>query len=110
MARLYADEQFPLPVVRLLREMGHDILTVQEAGNTSASDPAVLAFATTDDRAVLTQNRRHFIKLHNQAPEHAGIVSCTTDSDVERLALRINEAIAAAEPLAKKLIRVRRSF
>ncbi|MGK7931237.1 MAG: DUF5615 family PIN-like protein [Microcystaceae cyanobacterium] len=26
MARLYADEQFPLAVVKLLREIGHDVL------------------------------------------------------------------------------------
>ena len=29
MAKLYADEQFPRPVVRLLRELGHEVLTVQ---------------------------------------------------------------------------------
>lgn len=32
MARLYADEQFPQKVSELLRKMGHDVLTVQEAG------------------------------------------------------------------------------
>lgn len=31
-ARLYADEGFPCQVSRLLRELGHDVLTVQEAG------------------------------------------------------------------------------
>jgi len=30
MARLYADEDFPLPIVELLRQMGHDVLTVAE--------------------------------------------------------------------------------
>ena len=33
MANLYADEQFPLPIVVLLRELNHNIITVQEAGN-----------------------------------------------------------------------------
>jgi len=33
MVRLYADEQFPYEVVEHLRNFGHDILTVQEAGN-----------------------------------------------------------------------------
>lgn len=28
MARLYADEQYPLPVVEFLRALGHDVLTV----------------------------------------------------------------------------------
>ena len=34
MARFYTDENFPLAVVELLRTFGHDILTVQEAGNS----------------------------------------------------------------------------
>lgn len=27
MAHLYADEQFPLPVVQILRDFGHNVLT-----------------------------------------------------------------------------------
>lgn len=75
MARLYADEQFPLPAVELLRTLGHDLLTVQAAGNAGFSDPEVLAFAVSTVRAVLTQNRRDFIRLHLQQPDHAGIHS-----------------------------------
>ena len=30
MARLYADENFPLPIVELLRIFGHDVLTTEE--------------------------------------------------------------------------------
>jgi hypothetical protein len=39
MARLYADEQFPRAVSQLLRDMGHDVLTVQEAGNANLGIP-----------------------------------------------------------------------
>lgn len=35
MARLYADEQFPYEVVEYLRDLGHYVLTVQEAGNVN---------------------------------------------------------------------------
>ncbi|XGW00464.1 MAG: DUF5615 family PIN-like protein [Leptolyngbya sp. BL-A-14] len=52
MARLYADEQFPLPVVEALRSFGHDVLTVQESGNAGFADPQVLAFAISQKRAV----------------------------------------------------------
>ncbi len=62
MASLYADEQFPLPVVKLLRTLGHDVLTVQEAGNAGLPDRDVLAFAVSNNRAVLTQNRRDFMR------------------------------------------------
>ncbi|MEP6515789.1 DUF5615 family PIN-like protein [Microcoleus vaginatus] len=108
MARLYADEQFPFPVVALLRNLGHDALTIQEAGNAGDDDPEVLAFAVNNDRPVMTQNRRHFIRLHAQQPNHAGIIVCTDDKNLERLATRINDAIADEETLRGKLIRVNR--
>ncbi|WP_169269011.1 DUF5615 family PIN-like protein, partial [Brasilonema octagenarum] len=58
MARLYTDEQFPRKVSELLRTMGHDVLTVQEAGNANLGipDEEVLAFAVSDNRAVITLN------------------------------------------------------
>lgn len=66
MARLYADEQYPYPVVELLRALGHDILTVQEAGkaNQGIPDSDVLAFAIREKRAVITENRKDFFRLH----------------------------------------------
>ena len=36
MARLYFDEQFPREISEILRTMGHDVLTVQEAGNANS--------------------------------------------------------------------------
>jgi Domain of unknown function (DUF5615) len=53
MARLYADENFPLVIVELLRTFGHDVLTVQEAGNGGLGipDEDVLAFAISQNRS-----------------------------------------------------------
>ena len=50
MARLYADEQFPFPVVEFLRLLGHDVLTVQAAGKAGQKipDSEVLTFATEE--------------------------------------------------------------
>ena len=108
MARLYADEQFPRAVSQLLRNMGHDVLTVQEAGNANLGipDDQVLTFAISNNRAVVTINRLDFIKLHRANSEHLGIIICTNDSDRPRMATRINEAIATQESLQGKLIRV----
>jgi predicted nuclease of predicted toxin-antitoxin system len=109
MARLLADENVPLPVVLGLRQLGHDVLTMHEAGmsNQSIDDEAVLAFANRDDRAVLTINRKHFVRLHRAEPEHPGIVVCTFDPDFERQANRIHAALESQE-LAGQLIRVNR--
>ena len=110
MARFYADEQFPLPVVELLRNLGHDVLTVQEAGNANQRipDEQVLAFAVSQERAILTINRIDFIRLHRRDDQHFGIVVCTNNRNWEQFAARVDEAVKAEESLRGKLIRVLR--
>ncbi|MBE9124216.1 DUF5615 family PIN-like protein [Tychonema sp. LEGE 07199] len=66
----------------------------------------MLAFATSEERAVITENRKDFFRLHRIQPRHAGIIACTNDRDWEALANRIHIAITAAESLQGKLIRV----
>ncbi|MCL1467259.1 DUF5615 family PIN-like protein [Argonema galeatum] len=108
MARIYADENFPLPIVELLRAFGHDVLTSREAGKSGFGipDEEVLAFAISNNRAVLTRNWGDFIRLHRLEPNHAGIIVCKEDLNLERQATRINDAIFAEENLRGKLIRV----
>lgn len=108
MARLYADEGFPLPVVEELRRLSHDVLTVQEAGQAGQKipDSDVLAFAIVKRRAVLTRNRRHFIKLHRRSRAHAGIIVCTEEADFLAQAARIHQAILNCTTLNDELIRI----
>lgn len=108
MARLYADEQFPFPVVELLRNLGHDVLTVREAGNADrgVSDEEVLAFAISQERSILTIDRDDFIRLHRRDSNHFGIIVCTNNRNWEKFAARIDEAVRAEESLQGKLIRV----
>lgn len=110
MARLYSNENFPLPVVEELRRLGHDVLTVVEAGKAeqAISDPEVVAFATGDGRAVLTINRKHFVRLHHVNASHAGIIVCTLDLDFSGQAERISAAIALQGDLHGQLIRINR--
>ena len=105
MANLYADENFKYAVVELLRSAGHDVLTVQEAAEQGSDDARILAYATNAQRAVLTFNRRHFIRLHKLTPTHAGIIVCT-DDDATALATRIDQAVAACPVLDNQLIRI----
>src|SRR6516164_7034300 len=108
MAQLYADEDFRYGVVERLRRLGHDVLTVQEAGHSGGDDAQVLADASAAGRTVLTYNRWDFERLHRRDPNHAGIISCTPDDDLDALAARIDQAIAGAGALAGKHIRVNR--
>jgi hypothetical protein len=111
MARRYADEDVPRPLVDRLRALGHDVLTVLEDGqaNQSVPDADLLARATSLGRDVLTHNRKDFKRLHVASAGHAGIVSCTRDdADPEALAARIDAALAANRDLAGRHIRVDR--
>ena len=110
MSRLYTNENFPMPVVEELRRLGHDVLTIQETGKAGQSlpDEEVIVFASADNRAVLTLNRKHFIRLHNAVPGHGGIIVCTFDPDFLGQARRIHSAIAPKIKLSGQLIRVNR--
>jgi predicted nuclease of predicted toxin-antitoxin system len=108
MSRFYADEQFPFQVVEFLRDLGHDIVTVQEAGNANQRipDEDVLTFAIGQERAILTINRVDFIRLHRRQDNHFGIVICTNNRNWEQFAERVDRAVRAENSLQGKLIRV----
>jgi hypothetical protein len=58
MARLYSNENFPPPVMIVLRELGHDVLTSYESGNANKAipDAEVLSFDVEQVRILLTLN------------------------------------------------------
>jgi hypothetical protein len=107
MARLYANDNFRYDVVECLRALGHDVQTAQEAGQQGGKDPFIHATATKAGQAVLTFNRRHFVRLHWQVTSHAGSIICTDDA-ADVLATRIAQALAACPVLDNQLIRVNR--
>ncbi len=86
------------------------MLTIQETGraNLAVADEAVLAFAASENRVLVTLNRRHFIRLHTAGAAHAGIIVCTVDPDFAALARRVHEALAAAPDMTGQLVRVNR--
>ena len=88
--------------------LGHDVLTSQEAGNANQAvpDAEVLRFAAEIGRAVLTINKRDFVRLHRALPSHAGIIVCSQDPDLLRQADAIDKAIQGFESLTGLLIRV----
>lgn len=110
MAAIYSNENFPLPVVQGLRALGHDVLTIAETGQAgyAVPDAEVLAYASGLNRAVLTLNRKDFIRLHIASSHHAGIIVCTFDPDFPAQAERVHRAIAQEGHLCGKLVRVNR--
>ncbi len=110
MTKIYANENFPLPVVEALHELGHDVLTTMESGKAGQRipDEDVLAFAIESKRVLVTFNRKHFIRLHNQSTNHTGIIVCTVDTDYEALAGRIHAVLEANADMNGQLMRVNR--
>ena len=110
MARLYANENFPLPTAEALRELGHDISTSLDAGgaNRKIPDEEVLEYASSEGRPLLTLNRRHFVKLHKSRPVHAGIIVCVVDPDFKGQANRIHAAVVEWASLNGTLVRINR--
>ena len=111
MARLYTNENFRRRIVEELRALDHDVLTSFEAGNANLGipDDEVLNFAHSNNRIVVTFNRKDFIQLHKENPNHSGIVVCTEDKDYAGLAKRIDDAIKTLDNNTKnQLIRINR--
>ena len=109
MALLFADENFPLPAVRRLRGLGHDVLTAGQAGmaNRRVPDDIVLAYATRLGRAVLTFDWDDFAALHGRVTTHAGIIACEADADADTLAARVHAAITSGGTLDGQFVEVR---
>jgi hypothetical protein len=86
------------------------VLTLQETGKGEQAmpDEAVLEFAATEERVLLTFNRKHFIRLHLANPDHAGIVVCTFDTNFVDLARRIDNELEKMTHYAGQLMRVNR--
>jgi predicted nuclease of predicted toxin-antitoxin system len=95
MLKLYANENFPLETVLILRNLGYDVLTTHEMGksNLSIPDEEVLAFAISESRAILTINRKDFMRLHRLNPIHSGIIVCTKNDDFENFAICIHQVL-----------------
>lgn len=108
MALLFADENVPSPLVKSLRALGHDVLTAHEAGkaNQRIGDPALFAHAIALGRAMLTNNRRDYHRLHSEVPAHEGIISFTSDNDIDALAKRIHDALSAAPTVKGELFKI----
>jgi predicted nuclease of predicted toxin-antitoxin system len=109
MARFYANENLSLGLVRVLRQFNHDILTSLEASNANQGipDEEVLAYATANNRIVITFNRDDFINLHRCRINHSGIVICKTDRNYQAQGEAINQFFDGfGDNLDNKLIRV----
>ncbi len=70
--KVYADEHIAKAVIKGLRSRGIDAISCAEAKMIAASDEVQLAFATRENRVIITYDN-DFLKLHANGIQHAGI-------------------------------------
>lgn len=70
--RYFMDQHFPAAASRGLQHHGIDVLTAQAANRCGFSDLDQLAFATSEQRVVVTFDTDYLV-LHSSGMVHAGI-------------------------------------
>ncbi len=77
--KLLLDEHFSPEIARQLRARGHDVIAARELPDLHAqADADLLAWATAEHRAIVTENVADFVELHGRSilrrRPHAGLV------------------------------------
>ena len=80
--KLLIDEDTQAKVlVSRLRNAGHDVKTVNEVGLSGEIDELVLEYARAENRILLTHNCDDFSALHEENPNHPGILAIYNNDD-----------------------------
>jgi len=85
--KLLLDEHYANDIAAQLRAAGHDAVTVSERGLRGSDDEPLLVLAASEDRALLTNNARDFLRLVARwaasGDDHCGLL-LTSDSSMPR--------------------------
>lgn len=101
--RLLLDEHFSPEIARQLRTRGHDVVAARERAEVHGlTDADLLALATAESRAVVTENVADFVELHRRSVitrrPHFGIVF-TSPRGFPRTRRAIGRMVRALEAL-----------
>lgn len=101
--KLHLNEHLSPRLAEQLRKYGFDVTSTLEVGLVEATDTEQLAYAATQERAIVTFNHRDFAVLHEQymgeGQTHWGIIFSTEESlDVlRRRLLRLLNTLSSLE-------------
>ncbi len=105
---VYTDELVDPALAVALRTRGYDAVSCHEAGqaNQKIDDPAQLAYASEQGRAILTNNNRDFVPLavrwKRQGRAHAGMMLYTGFPPLGDLLRRVIAHLDRTEPEAQR--------
>lgn len=73
--RLLCDENVYVPIVKMLREIGHNVKDIKEERLFGVSDEVIYDLAKSENRILISFNRRHFGNIILFPPQNtSGIV------------------------------------
>jgi predicted nuclease of predicted toxin-antitoxin system len=80
--KLALDEMYAAAVAEQLRRSDNDVIAVAERADLRGTpDEDLLAWARTEDRALVTDNQRDFIPIHHRCiasgDDHSGLILTT---------------------------------
>lgn len=98
--KLYLNEHLSPRLAEQLRQYGFDVTSTLESEMDEAGDDVQLAYAVSQQRAVVTFNHKDFAPLHEQymaeEKEHWGIILSTEESmsDLRHRLLRLLNSLS----------------
>ncbi|MEK7866419.1 MAG: DUF5615 family PIN-like protein [Planctomycetota bacterium] len=88
--RLFLDEDVSVLVAKLVVARGFEALTTRDAGRVGRNDEDQLAFAASEQMALLTHNRVHFetlaVRWASEGRHHSGVLIAARHPPRELLA------------------------
>ena len=111
MLKLYLNENLSWRIAKALREYGYDVVSSEECQMNQTDDRTQFLFAVEQERAIITNNFRDFVELHEECIKegktHYGLVfttKCETPLMIRRLRTlleKISREDLINRPLAK---------
>jgi predicted nuclease of predicted toxin-antitoxin system len=96
-------------LVKLLRNAGHDVISVNESDLMGQPDSIILDRAKTDKHVLLTYNCDDFENLHQINSNHSGILSVYQNANLFKN-IRFKEIVRAINNIEKSEMELNRLF
>jgi predicted nuclease of predicted toxin-antitoxin system len=104
--RLLLDEMYSPAIARLLRELGHDAISVKDRADLAGTtDADLLSLMSAEDRAIVTNNAVDFVpllvRLAGDEQDHAGVL-LTSDRSLPRSRAPIGRFVELLDRLLRQ--------
>ncbi len=86
--KLHLNEHLSWHLAEQLRKLGFDVTSTIESGMLEDDDQAQLAFAISQQRAIVSINHKHFTPLHEQYLAEGNAIPASATSDSSPLKIR----------------------